>query len=200
MSNYPRHKCYISFKTEDAKYKKYIQDDLNVDMIDKSLNTPIDSNDEDYIMRVIREQYLADSTVTVFLIGDYSSEYLGWEEQKYIKRELQASLYNGHGNSRNGILGVVLPEMKEEIYQGSYHCETCGGTHNYVSINDATVIKEFSYNYYLPDPSLGCAWSEDDRYCVLVTWEDFKNNPEKAIDKAYNKRTNTISNKVKVRP
>ena len=59
------HKCYISFKTEDCYYKKYIQSDLDVDMIDKSLDEPIESNNEDYILRKIREDYLADSTVTI---------------------------------------------------------------------------------------------------------------------------------------
>ena len=49
------HKCYISFKTEDIAYKEAIQNDDRVDMIDKSLNEPINSNDEDYIMRKIRE-------------------------------------------------------------------------------------------------------------------------------------------------
>lgn len=49
------HKCFISFKTEDKEYKRYIQEDLKIDMIDKSLNTPINSTDEDYIMRKIRE-------------------------------------------------------------------------------------------------------------------------------------------------
>ena len=66
------HKCFISFKKEDEAYKKAIQSwvDINkVDMIDKSLNTPIDSDNEDYIMRKIREDYLSDSTVTIFLIG-----------------------------------------------------------------------------------------------------------------------------------
>ena len=87
-----RHKCFISFKTEDAAYKRYIQTDLNVDMIDKSLNTPINSYDEEYIMQVIRRDYLSDSTVTIFLIGQHSNEYLGWHEQRYIMRELQASL------------------------------------------------------------------------------------------------------------
>ena len=66
-----RHKCFISFKTEDAAYKRYIQTDLNVDMIDKSLNTPINSYDEEYIMQVIRRDYLSDSTVTIFLIGQH---------------------------------------------------------------------------------------------------------------------------------
>ena len=51
------HKCYISFKTEDTDYKKFIQDDLKIDMIDKSLNCPINSEDEDYIIRKIREDY-----------------------------------------------------------------------------------------------------------------------------------------------
>ena len=100
------HKCFISFKTEDIKYKEQIQswvDKDRVDMIDKSLNEPINSYDEDYIMRKIRNDYLSDSTVTIFLIGKNSSENLGWWHQRYIKRELQASLYNGEGNTRNGI-------------------------------------------------------------------------------------------------
>ena len=74
------HKCYISFKTEDIAYKEAIQNDDRVDMIDKSLNEPINSNDEDYIMRKIREDYLSDSTVTIFLIGKHSAEYLGYQE------------------------------------------------------------------------------------------------------------------------
>ena len=81
------HKCFISFKTEDLKYKKEIQswvDENRVDMIDKSLNEPIKSYNEDYIMRKIREDHLSDSTVTIFLIGEHSSEFLGWEKQKFI--------------------------------------------------------------------------------------------------------------------
>ena len=62
------HKCFISFKTEDMDYKKKIQEDMDIDMIDKSLDEPINSDDEDYIMRKIREDYLADSTVTISII------------------------------------------------------------------------------------------------------------------------------------
>ena len=103
------HKCFISFKTEDLDYKKKIQDELDIDMIDKSLDEAIDSNDEDYIMRKIREDYLSDSTVTIFIIGLYSAEYSFLQNQNFIKRELQASLYDGEGNTKSGILGVVLP-------------------------------------------------------------------------------------------
>ena len=192
------HKCYISFKTEDADYKIKIQD-MGIDMIDKSLNEAINSEDEDYIMRKIREDYLSDSTVTIFLIGCYSAENSPNQNQTYIKRELQASLYNGKNNSRNGILGVVLPDMIGNIYKGPHACSTCNGTHNYVIIDDTTAIKEFHRNYYI-QPCPGCCWTEDDRYCVLVKWEDFKSNPEEYINKAYAKRSAPIADKVTVYP
>ncbi len=192
------HKCFISFKTEDKEYKRYIQEDLKIDMIDKSLNTPINSTDEDYIMRKIREDYLSDSTVTIHLIGEYSAENSLYENQAYIKRELQASLYNGENNTKNGILGIVLPNMYDKIFKGSEVCSVCGKSHNIVCINDSTVVKEFSYNYYIPKD--GCSWSEEDRFCVLVKWNDFVKNPELYINKAFDKRSSPISAKTKVRP
>ena len=191
------HKCFISFKTEDEWYKKHIQDQLDIDMIDKSLDEVIDSDDPDYVMRKIREDYLSDSSVTIFLIGLRSSENLGLTEQEYIKRELQASLYNGD-TGRNGILGVVLPQMYAHIYKNSYSCEECGGSHNCICVNNATVVSEFSYNYYIPHDK--CAHSEEDRYCVLVKWEEFCSEPEKYIDQAFDKRTELIADKVKVYP
>jgi hypothetical protein len=169
-------------------------------MIDKSLNEAIDSDDEDYVMRKIREEYLSDSTVTIFLIGTHSSENEGEEEQVYINRELQASLYNGKANSRNGISGIVLPDMYDKIYKGSYTCNKCGN-HSHIAINNDTVIKEFSCNYYIEPLENGkCAWSEDDRYCVLVKWEDFEKDPKEYIDQAFDKRQRPISEKVTVRP
>lgn len=192
------HKCFISFKTEDKEYKRYIQEDLKIDMIDKSLNTPINSTDKDYIMRKIREDYLSDSTVTIHLIGEYSAENSLYENQAYIKRELQASLYNGENNTKNGILGIVLPNMYDKIFKGSEVCSVCGKSHNIVCINDSTVVKEFSYNYYIPKD--GCSWSEEDRFCVLVKWSDFVKNPELYINKAFDKRSSPISAKTKVRP
>ena len=192
------HKCYISFKTEDIQYKIKIQNMPNIDMIDKSLNTSINSYDEDYIMQKIRSDYLSDSTVTIFIIGNYSSENLGKDEQKYIKRELQASLYNSSLSPRSGILGIVLPQMENQIYKGTYICQKCGNNHNYVNINDTTVIKEFSYNYYIPNGK--CAHSEEDRYCVLVSWNNFVASPNMYINQAFEKRDQDISRKVKVYP
>lgn len=193
------HKCFISFKSTDMDYKKYIQNQLDVDMIDKSLNEPINSVDEDYIMKVIRRDYLNDSTVTICLIGSNSAENLHpYINQYYIKKELQASLSNTSISRKNGILGVVLPSMYDQVFQGGQLCSSCGETHSIVKINDQTVIKEFSYNYYIPNNK--CAWSDDDHYCVLVKWDHFIKSPNIYIEEAFEKRNAPIASKTKVRP
>ncbi len=192
------HRCFISFKSEDFAYKKYIQENLEIDMIDHSLDEAINSTDEDYIMQQIRIHYLAKSTVTIHLIGEKSSELLGWDEQKFIKRELQASLYHGIGNTKNGILGIVLPSAYATVYKGSYDCSNCGNSHNHINVK-YTTVSEFSHNYYIPNGNK-CSWSEDDRFCVLVKWDDFINTPETYIEKAFQKREHPIAEKTKVRP
>lgn len=194
-----KHKCFISFKTQDIEYKKYIQEDLDVDMIDKSLNEPIQSYDENYIMRRIREDYLKDSTVTIHLIGNYSAENSFLQDQSYIKRELQASLSNTSAGNRNGILGVVLPNTYDAIFKGTHFCNNCNSNHNTVCVTENTVT-EFSYNYYLPLDEGKCAWSEEDRYCILIKWDDFIESPNKYIDQAFEKRSSEITKKIKVRP
>ena len=198
------HKCFISYKKED---KDYLKDTIGLldenECIDKSLDRVINSEDGDYVMQVIRKDYLRDSTVTIFLIGEHSSEkegtdYLGRDKNYFIKRELQASLYNGKGNTRNGILGVVLPDMYDKIYKGTYKCDECGNDHNHVAINDSTVIREFSKNYYC-EPHKGCAWKEEDRYCVLVKWSDFEKCPQDYIEEAFNKRTQDVSENIVIK-
>lgn len=198
------HRCFISYKKEDIKYKDYLVDNISKDgFIDKSLDRVINSDDGDYVMKVIRQDYLKDSTVTIFLIGVNSSEnegvdWLGRDKNYFIQRELQSSLYAGDGNTMNGILGVVLPEMYNCIYRGSERCIFCNNEHNIVQINDSTVIREFSENYYIR-PHDGCAWKENERYCELVKWDEFIKKPNLYIDLAFEKRSSAIADKVKKR-
>lgn len=192
------HKVYISFKAEDMLYKEAIQGLSNLDYVDKSLNDPINSSDQDYIMQKIRSDYLYDSTVTIFLIGEYSAETLGEREQYYVKKELQGSLYTSASHSKNGILGIVLPDMEQSIYGGKHSCIHCGSEHNIVRIGDSTTLREFSYNFYIPNGK--CAHSEDERYCVLTRWSDFIKSPNEWIDEAFDKRVAPIASKTKVRP
>ena len=68
-----KHKCFISYKKEDQYYRdKLVELFDSADVIDKSLNRFIESDDGEYIMSVIRRDYLKDSTVTLFLIGSHS--------------------------------------------------------------------------------------------------------------------------------
>lgn len=202
-----KHKCFISFKKEDSDYRDKIVERLSRERITgKSLDNWIDSDDIDYIMRVIREEYMKNTSVTIFIIGRHSSENEGFEKpnedgyefnkQNYIIRELKATLYDGDGNRRSGLLGVVLPEMYDAIYGSSFTCSHCGKTISIVNINQNTVIKEFSENYYLdPDCTEGHC-NEDGRFCVLVRYDDFMKRPDEYINKAFNKLNEPINNQV----
>jgi hypothetical protein len=88
--------------------------------------------------------------------------------------------------------------MYNRIYGGSGQCATCGNVHNHIYINDSTTVKEFSYNFYIPNDK--CSWSDVDMYCVLVKWDDFILDPENYIEQAFQKRSEDIANKTKVYP
>ena len=190
--------CFISFKAEDIVYKDLIQNHLDIDMIDKSLNEAINSEDEDFILSKIRSDYLSNSKVTIHLIGTRSAEDLGQYEQRFIKRELQASLYNGRGNTRSGILGVVLPEVHDSVFLGYSQCRGCGMRIQHVAVNNSATIREFNYNYYIPNDK--CHHTQDDRYCILVSWREFCSMPEYYIENAFSKIDHPISSKIRVYP
>ena len=198
------HKCFISFKKEDKYYrneilKKLGQEDVPVKFLDRW----IDSEDADYILQEIRDEYLADTTVTLYLIGNHSMEDDGVDDQGrdnnfFIKRELQASLFNGEGNTRSGIVGIVLPDMVDKVFVGDHVCAVCGGSHSTLIVDDRTVVREFSANYFIK-PKPGCCWRGEDRYCVLAAYDKFMANPSKYVDLAYEKRYSNISKKISLR-
>ena len=198
------HNCFISYKSEDDYYRRKIIDKLGKERIlGKSLDDWINSDDIDYIMQVIREKYMTGTTVTIFLIGIHSSENegldnIGRNKQAYIIRELQATLYDRKGNPRDGLLGIVLPEMVDKIYKGPEKCPHCGKMINIVNIDDDTVIREFSENYYLKPNDCG-HYYEDGLYAVLVRYDDFMADPEKYINQAYEKTQEPIANEVHFR-
>ena len=194
------HNCFISFKKEDSFYCKKIADLLKIEsMSGKYLDEWIDSDNLDYVMQRIRNEYMKNTSVTIFLIGEHSSEKEGTDiygdKNAFIKRELQATLYDGKGFSRSGLLGVVLPSMESKIYKGNYSCNECGSIHNYVNINDDTVIKEFSANYYLKK-DMRCCYTEAGRFCVLVRYSEFMVDPDKYIEMAFNKLEDPICEEV----
>jgi antiphage defense system Thoeris ThsB-like protein len=67
----------------------------------------IDSLDTAYVMSRIRELFLADSSVTLVLVGRCT-----WA-RRYVDWELQASLRSGQTVTPNGVLGIVLPSAAQ---------------------------------------------------------------------------------------
>ena len=156
-------------------------------------------------MQVIRDEYMKGTSVTLYLIGSHSSENEGLDQygrniQSFMIRELQATLYDRMGNPRSGLLGIVLPEMEQKVFGELAPCKDCGQKVQSMCVNDDTVLREFSHNYWLDKDGCGHT-SEDGRFCVLVRYSEFMNgdNTEKYIDKAFEKTKAPIADMVHYR-
>ena len=104
-----RHKCFLSYHKDDLKAVERFAKKYNEVFIPKVLGALdqrlVESKDQVYIMRQIRERYLRDSTVTIVLLGRYT-----WS-RKFVDWEIASSLRNDPNNKRSGLLGIVLPSV-----------------------------------------------------------------------------------------
>lgn len=106
MSQTDRHKVFISFYHDDQEYKEEFVRAMGDDIVDKS----IDDGDIDdlnvkteTIRQKIRDNFIADATVTAVLIGPST-----WQ-RKHVDWEISSSLSKTEKNSRCGLLGILLP-------------------------------------------------------------------------------------------
>jgi hypothetical protein len=103
-----RHKCFVSYHVADINEVTTFLDDYGTEFIPRSVGVTeeddfVDSTDDDYIKRRIREEYLTDSTVTIVLLGRCT-----WS-RKFVDWELSSSLRNDSANHRSGLLAIPLP-------------------------------------------------------------------------------------------
>jgi len=73
---------------------------------DRSLDGHVRSDDTEYVNRVIREEYIVGSSVTIVLCGRET-----WK-RKYVDWEIYSTLYHEHA-----LLGIELPTI-EKTYEG----------------------------------------------------------------------------------
>ena len=102
----PRHKVFISFHNEDQYYKDLFAQMMEYDIVDKSVGDgDIDDRNirTETIRQKIRDDFIADATVTVVLIGP------GTWQRKHVDWEIGSSLRATRRNSRCGLLGMLLP-------------------------------------------------------------------------------------------
>ena len=107
MQEPKRRKVFISYYHEDdQEYKNRLVQALDSKFVDKSVS-PGDIHDErlplDEIRRRIRDDYIADATVTIVLIGTCT-----WQ-RKHVDWEISASIIHRQNNRRCGLLGLLLP-------------------------------------------------------------------------------------------
>lgn len=105
-----RHKCFVSYHAADMPEVEAFITDFGSEFIPRSVGVTVeddfvDSDDEDYIKRRIREKYLTDSSVTILLLGKCT-----WA-RKFVDWEISSSLRNDVNNKRNGLLVYPLPSM-----------------------------------------------------------------------------------------
>ena len=107
-----KRKVFISYYHGDQKeVNKFVEDFSDV-FIAKTVGVKdgdfdFDSTNPQYIMRKIRETKLADSTVTIVLVGSCT------HSRRYVDWEVKASLQQG-ATLPNGLIAINLPYMKNQ--------------------------------------------------------------------------------------
>jgi len=70
----------------------------------------INSNNPDYVMSQIRQNYLGDSTITIVLVGKCT------HSRRYVDWEIKSSLRQGEFYIPNGLLGIILPSSGKSAH------------------------------------------------------------------------------------
>lgn len=119
MTEKVRHKVFISYHHADQKevddFIKTFDHQRDVFIAravgsDETMEALIESDDDDYVMRRIREKHLSDSTVTLVFIGMET-----WT-RKFVDWELAASLHQGSSAGKpNGVLAILSPKLTKAI-------------------------------------------------------------------------------------
>ena len=115
----PKRRCFISYHhADEAEVRNFITTFSTVGEIftSRALGMEmepdiIDSWDTDYVLRQIRERYLANTSVTIVMIGRCT-----WA-RRYVDWEIAASLRSMPSGPANGLLGIKLPSY---IVGGGY--------------------------------------------------------------------------------
>ena len=119
MTDQVRHKTFISYHHDDQEevdnFIETFDHDRDVFIAravgsDQTMDELIESDDDDYVMRRIREEHIRDSTVTLVFVGKNT-----WT-RKFVDWELAASLHQGpKAGLPNGVLAILSPELSEAI-------------------------------------------------------------------------------------
>lgn len=161
-----------------AQYQLFL--DVSVDTNDVNDALPTES-----IRRIIRDDYLKDSSVTVVLVG---TETRG---RKHVDWEIYSSMYDGTVNKKSGILAIQLPSTNPAYFTAGHEIEKKSIYPECTSWSSISERAEYERRYpYLPDRIIDNLLAPRARLSV-TTWDRVAgnlNNLVTMIDAAYNDR------------
>lgn len=172
-----KHKVFISYHHANDQWYKEELLRLNIIhdiFIDGSVDTGyIDDNlPSETIRQIIRDSYLADSTVTILLVGTET------KNRMHIDWELKSSMINGSVNKKSGILVITLPSTGCTYYTATHKDEKeiiYPENNTWISIGDRT---EYERRYpYLPARIIDNLLKTEAKISV-VTWNKVTSNIE----------------------
>lgn len=184
------HKVFISYHhANDQWYKNQLQEwaslhdlfiDMSVDTTDINDTLPTES-----IHRIIRDDYLRDSTVTIVLAG---TETKG---RKHVDWEIYSSMYDGVINKKSGILVIQLPSTNPTSWNAAHEIEKATvypDCTNWMTITDRA---EYERRHpYLPDRIIDNLLAPRAKVSV-TSWDRISSNLANLmtmIDAAYDER------------
>jgi hypothetical protein len=184
------HKVFISYHhANDQWAKNQLQQwaeqyglfiDVSVDTDDVNDTLPTES-----IRRIIRDDYLQDSSVTIVLVG---TETKG---RKHVDWEIYSSMYDGAVNEKSGILVVQLPSTNPTYYTAAHEVEKSTVYSNCTSWSTISDRAEYEWRYpYLPARILDNLLAPKAKVSVTA-WNLIAgdlNNLVTMIDAAYDER------------
>lgn len=165
------HKVFITYHhEEDQEYKEALLalNDRHKIFIDKSVDTG-DISDElgdQPIRRMIRDNYLRDSTVTILLVGAST-----WG-RKHVDWELYSSMIDGSINKKSGILVVNLPSSGTTFFTASHGGDEKSSIHpecvNWVTVSSRA---EYERRYPAMPARIIDNLLASEAYVSVVPWE-----------------------------
>lgn len=190
---------FISFRYSDGHLYK---DDL-ASKFDASVDTVDYSEDEDRfgMSESTIKNYLYGklkrSSVTIVLLTPqaitYKKDYAGRIDD-WIYDEVRYSLEDRDGNATNGLIGVYVPEVEDQLFQRKTHiCSICNHESTVLSMNDfPNLVRRNMMNVrpqYKKNKCLGVFDRDYDSYCSLISYSEFVSDIGHFVDLAFQKRT-----------
>lgn len=142
-----------------------------------------------------------DSTLTIVMISPGMREWNKPEKHQWIPREISYSLkevsrVDKSGNAvtsrTNALMAIILPNREgsyEYFVTKKTYCDTGCTSYNNISFTIFTIMRKNMFNQKSPDKDI-CNRNEtvyhgDCNYMLCVKWDDFIDNPNGFIDRAY---------------